>query len=105
MDSKWSPDASLVSFVRNNNMWLLDVRTNQQIQLTNANNANGAMCGVAEYIMQEEFHRYTGYWWAPVVINQDNKRWRTHFVFSFACFVWRFNLNQHNNQNLSYLVL
>ncbi|KAI8847283.1 dipeptidyl peptidase IV N-terminal region-domain-containing protein [Chytridium lagenaria] len=24
------------------------------------------MNGVAEYIMQEEFHRFTGYWWAPL---------------------------------------
>jgi len=30
-----------------------------------ASSDNTASSGVAEFVMQEEFDRYTGYWWQP----------------------------------------
>ena len=64
MDPKWSPDGRFISYVCQNDVWLADPRTGETRQVTNAA-SRGCMGGVADYIMQEEFDRYTGYWWAP----------------------------------------
>lgn len=31
------------------------------------------MAGQSNFILQEEFDRYTGYWWDPTTERQDNK--------------------------------
>eukprot|EP00871_Galdieria_phlegrea_P004501 jgi/Galph1/5051/GphlegSOOS_G3766.1 len=70
MDPKWSPDGHSISFVRNGDLWLLFVENGKELRLTNtAEKENAVTCGVAEYVMQEEFDRYTGYWsvlWCPI---------------------------------------
>ena len=53
-----------MSFVRSRNLWVTDVRSGIEWQLTAAVNS-GVGCGIAEFVMQEEFHRFTGYWWSP----------------------------------------
>jgi dipeptidyl-peptidase 9 len=64
MDAKWAPAGPLIGFVRDDDLWLCDTRSGEELQLT-ALRALGLRAGVAEYIMQEEFDRFTGYWWAP----------------------------------------
>ncbi len=63
MDSKFSPDGHLVSYVSNNDLYVQNVKNGTVHRLT----TSGENCtsGVAEFIMQEEFERYTGYWWDP----------------------------------------
>ncbi|KAJ3219259.1 dipeptidylpeptidase [Dinochytrium kinnereticum] len=56
-------DGDLVAFTLNRDIWVSSL-DGQEIQLTLKSNPSISN-GVAEYIMQEEFHRFTGYWWAP----------------------------------------
>jgi len=70
MDPKFSSDGRFVSFVRKNNLFAIDLHTNQEIQLT-YEGSDVVSCGVAEYIIQEEFDRFTGYWWAPAVVTEQ----------------------------------
>ncbi|KAA8491964.1 Dipeptidyl peptidase 8 [Porphyridium purpureum] len=75
LDAKWSADGRVVAFVRDSELWILDSHSGKERQITrkdveqdgqksNRKTANG----VAEYIMQEEFDRYTGYWWYPEAV-------------------------------------
>mmetsp|Transcript_31369 Transcript_31369/g.76851 ORF Transcript_31369/g.76851 Transcript_31369/m.76851 type:complete len:844 (+) Transcript_31369:157-2688(+) len=65
-DPKWSPDGTLISYIRNDDIYVADVRTGIERRLTFATQRRKhTTAGVAEYVMQEEFDRYTGYWWAP----------------------------------------
>ncbi|XP_049850605.1 dipeptidyl peptidase 8-like isoform X2 [Schistocerca gregaria] len=71
IDYKFSPNGQYVSFVRNNDIWIqhLESLSETRITYTNEENPENAAAkkasGVAEYVMQEEFDRYTGYWWSP----------------------------------------
>ena len=95
MDAKFSPDTSLIAFNRGPDLFVIDPNTNTEQRLTNANRgstsrstgfrarcsvvcanrycggvwrcAEDVTCGLADYIMQEEFDRFTGYWWCPFV--------------------------------------
>jgi len=64
MDPKISPDSKSVSFIREGDIWILNLENLQETRLTFAS-SRGKTAGVAEYIIQEEFDRYTGYWWSP----------------------------------------
>src|SRR2546423_935100 len=60
---KFSPEGNYVSFIRNANLFLIDVRTQKEIQLTR--DGGGLIKnGMAEFIAQEEMDRDTGYWWS-----------------------------------------
>jgi hypothetical protein len=52
-----------ISFIRASNIWVTDFDGNE-LQLTFSNEET-IKCGIAEYMMQEEFHRFTGYYWCP----------------------------------------
>lgn len=64
-----NPD--LVAFVHNNDLWVVNIATGQEVRLTNCNKGTGSLkedpysCGVPSFVVQEEFDRYTGYWWEP----------------------------------------
>lgn len=68
LDCKWSPDSKLVSFIRDGNIWLIDFDSGEERQLT-FSSGNDVTSGVAEFVMQEEFSRHTGYWWCPTNSN------------------------------------
>jgi dipeptidyl-peptidase 9 len=54
---------NLVSFIRKRDLW---VTTTDGVELRlTFSESEHVTNGAAEYIMQEEFHRFTGYWWAP----------------------------------------
>lgn len=63
IDAKFSPDGTMVSFVCGGDIYVHHIATHQQVRLTHSARTPGITAGVAEYIMQEEFDRYTGYWW------------------------------------------
>lgn len=63
-DPKVSPRGGFVSFVRARNLWVIDLSTGAERQLTtDGNDVIGN--GVAEFVADEEMNRHTGYWWAP----------------------------------------
>lgn len=63
-DPKLSPKGGFVSFVRERNLWVIDLASGKQVQLTRDGSATIGN-GVAEFVADEEMDRHTGYWWAP----------------------------------------
>ncbi|MGH8498100.1 MAG: DPP IV N-terminal domain-containing protein, partial [Methylococcales bacterium] len=63
-DPKISPKGGFVSFIRERNLWVIDLKSAKEIQLTN--DASDVIAnGIAEFVADEEMDRHTGYWWAP----------------------------------------
>ncbi len=63
-DPKISPKGGFVSFIRERNLWVIDLKNAKEIQITN--DASDVIAnGVAEFVADEEMDRHTGYWWAP----------------------------------------
>ncbi len=63
-DPKISPKGGYVSFIRGRNLWVVDVVTAKEAQLT-FDGGSVIGNGVAEFVADEEMDRHTGYWWAP----------------------------------------
>ena len=63
-DPKVSPKGGFVSFVRGRNLWLVDLASGREVQLT-ADGSEVIGNGVPEFVADEEMGRHTGYWWAP----------------------------------------
>ncbi len=64
IDPKPSPDGSKVAFVRENELFVLDIETRQETQLSQGA-TDGLSHGLAEFIAQEELDRPSGFWWSP----------------------------------------
>ncbi|PKC13325.1 hypothetical protein RhiirA5_372331 [Rhizophagus irregularis] len=60
---------NLVAFIRDRDIWVTTSNgCETQLTFCNDHDRDGTAalsCGVAEFVMQEEFHRFTGYYWAP----------------------------------------
>lgn len=63
-DPKLSPRGGYVSFVRARNLWVIDLASGAERQLT-FDGSDTIGNGVAEFVADEEMGRHTGYWWAP----------------------------------------
>jgi len=64
IDPKISPRGRYVSFVRNQNLVVIDLKTGAERQLT-LDGKGTVHNGEAEFIAQEEMDQHTGYYWAP----------------------------------------
>ncbi len=63
IDAKVSPKGHYVSFVRDNNLFAVDLANGKETALTSG--GKGAVSwGTAEFVAQEEMARFTGYWWS-----------------------------------------
>lgn len=63
-DARISPRGGHVSFIRDRNLWVIDLASGREIPLTRDGSATIGN-GVAEFVADEEMDRHTGYWWAP----------------------------------------
>ncbi|NZA28643.1 S9 family peptidase [Luteimonas sp. SJ-92] len=63
-DPKISPRGGYVSFIRDRNLWIIDLASGREIRLTD-DGSDTIGNGVAEFVADEEMGRHTGYWWAP----------------------------------------
>ena len=62
-DIKFSPKGNFVSFIRQQNIFILDINTTKELQLTK--DGGGVIKnGMSEFVAQEEMDRMTGYWWS-----------------------------------------
>ena len=64
VDAKLSPKGRHVMFVRDQNLFAVEVVSGRQIALT-TEGKDTLSFGVAEFVAQEEMGRYTGYWASP----------------------------------------
>ncbi|MEM8986302.1 MAG: S9 family peptidase [Pseudomonadota bacterium] len=63
-DAKVSAQGGYVAYVRNDEVFVYNLNTGRERQITKG--AGGTVRnGVAEFVVQEEFSRYTGYWMSP----------------------------------------
>jgi dipeptidyl-peptidase-4 len=63
-DARFSPRSHYVSFVRDQNLFVIDLATGKERAVTHEGGGLISF-GVAEFIAQEEMDRDTGYWWSP----------------------------------------
>jgi dipeptidyl-peptidase-4 len=64
IDPKFSPDGRTVSYVRDHDVYLYDLAKGAERRLTSGGSEKKPH-GLAEFIAQEEMHRFSGYWWSP----------------------------------------
>lgn len=64
IDGKISPKGGFVSYVRDDNLYLMPLAGGAERALT-TDGTELKSWGTAEFIAQEELHRFTGYWWSP----------------------------------------
>ncbi|MDN3653849.1 S9 family peptidase [Thalassotalea ponticola] len=63
-DIKFSPKGRYVSFIKNQDIQVIDLDKNKLYKLTK--DGRGLIKnGMAEFVAQEEMDRMTGYWWSP----------------------------------------
>lgn len=63
LDSRFSPAGNYVSYIENNNIYVVDVNSKTQKKMTSSSSTT-IKNGVAEFIAMEEMDRDTGYWWS-----------------------------------------
>lgn len=65
MDPQFCPsDPDLVSFLRDNSIFVVRISTCISTEVVKDNSTKeGIINGIPSYIIQEEFSRYSGYWW------------------------------------------
>jgi dipeptidyl-peptidase-4 len=66
-EASFSPDGRLVAYVRNNNLYVVDVATQRERQLTTDGN-DDILNGVLDWVYQEEIFgrgNFHAYWWSP----------------------------------------
>lgn len=63
-DIRFSPNGLLIAFVREKNLFTINTKDGLERQHTTEGGGT-ISCGLADFIAQEEMHRYEGYWWAP----------------------------------------
>ena len=95
LDAKLSPDGKLVAFIRDADIWVADVASGVERRITDsrpddssapvgpeggASEPRARSCGVAEYVMQEEFNRFTAYWWSPTRNNSKGGCWEILYM-------------------------
>ncbi|KAK6936688.1 Peptidase S9, prolyl oligopeptidase, catalytic domain [Dillenia turbinata] len=64
IDPHLSPDGSMIAYVRDYELYVLNLLSSETKQLTFGANGNVLTHGLAEYIAQEEMDRKNGYWWS-----------------------------------------
>ncbi|MBJ91412.1 MAG: S9 family peptidase [Alteromonadaceae bacterium] len=63
-DATISPNGRYVAFIREQNLFVLEIATGKETQLT-FDGGGVIKNGMAEFVAQEEMGRMTGYWWEP----------------------------------------
>jgi len=64
MNARFSPDDHLVGFVRNDDVYVVDVAKNVERAVTTGG-TEVKPHGLAEYVAQEEMSRFEGFWFSP----------------------------------------
>jgi len=64
MDPRFSPDGTQVAYVREQDVYRVDLATNTEHRVTKGGTPERTH-GLAEFVAQEEMYRFTGYWWSP----------------------------------------
>jgi dipeptidyl-peptidase-4 len=91
MHANFSPDGTKVAFVRANNLFVKDLITQQETQITTDGKQNSIINGATDWVYEEEFAISTAYFWSP-----DNKK-IAYYNFDESA-VKEFSFDEFNNQ-------
>ena len=61
----FSPDATKVAFMRDNNLFIKDLKTNEELQFTQDGKWNHIINGAPDWVYEEEFGFAQGFYWSP----------------------------------------
>jgi dipeptidyl-peptidase-4 len=64
IDPQLTADGSKIAFVRDDELFVLDLKTRTEAKLTDGSD-DGLTHGLAEFAAQEELARSSGFWWSP----------------------------------------
>lgn len=64
IDPHFSPDGKQIAYVRNNDVFRVDLASNKEQAVTKGGTEQKTH-GLAEFVAQEEMHRFSGFWWSP----------------------------------------
>ena len=64
LDPKFAPNGKLVGYVLNHDVFVYDLATDRETRLTEGGSEMRTN-GLAEFVAQEEMHRYAGFWFSP----------------------------------------
>lgn len=60
-------DPDIVAYVADHDLWVCDLVSCKEMRLTNTEySKTTVMAGRPSFVMQEEFSRFSGFWWRPV---------------------------------------
>ena len=62
-DFRFSPAGHYLSYVRGNDLYYFDLEKREEIRVT-ADGNDVIASGIADFIAQEEMHRFSGHWWS-----------------------------------------
>lgn len=91
MYANFSPDGSKVAFVRSNNLFIKDLVSGKETQVTKDGKQNSIINGATDWVYEEEFAISTGYFWSP-----DSKK-IAYYKFDESQ-VKEFSFDEFNNQ-------
>uniref|UniRef100_A0A672V5J0 dipeptidyl-peptidase IV n=1 Tax=Strigops habroptila TaxID=2489341 RepID=A0A672V5J0_STRHB len=84
MDPKICPaDPAFFSFINNNDLWVANIETGEEKRMTYCHKGlsnvldDPKSAGVATFVIQEEFDRFTGYWWCPTASTEGSEDLKT----------------------------
>jgi dipeptidyl-peptidase-4 len=89
-DPKISPDGRFVSFVRDHNLWLVDIADGKERAITR-DGAEEIRKGELDWVYPEELDIKTAYWWAPdssaiAYLEMDERKVAQYPLVDFASF-------------------
>lgn len=61
----FSPDSKMVAFVRENNIFITDLSTGDEQQITFDGKMNSIINGTSDWVYEEEFSVVKGFYWSP----------------------------------------
>uniref|UniRef100_A0A7N6B853 dipeptidyl-peptidase IV n=1 Tax=Anabas testudineus TaxID=64144 RepID=A0A7N6B853_ANATE len=68
-------DPNFIGFINNNDIWVTSIETGEERRLTfciNNPKEDPKSAGIATFVTQEEFDRFTGYWWSPAAQQESD---------------------------------
>jgi dipeptidyl-peptidase-4 len=63
-DFQFAPDGHRISYVRAGDLYVLELEAARELRLT-VDGGGTIANGIADFIAQEEMHRFEGHWWSP----------------------------------------
>lgn len=86
--AEFSPDGEKVAFVRDNNLFIVDLSSKEETQITNDGNRNEIIYGTTDWVYEEEFGITKGFFWNNLSDKIAYYRFDESRVKEFSFTIW-----------------